>query len=986
MLRRLVGCLIALLTPLLDATGAQAAQYCMPDPKTPGIDVSKWQGQVDWAAVKASGVVFAYARATNGTKILDEWFDANWAGMKAVGLYRGAYQFFRPGQDAVAQANLMLARMGPLGPGDLPPMIDVEETDGQPPAVVADKVAQWIQVVEAATGKKPLVYTGTWFWDPYVGSDAFASYPLWEAWYCTGCCPNLPKAWSSMLFWQYSSKGAVPGIGGNVDLNWFGGTATALDGYTFGPLVTTPVIDLLATTSAKDFRPEGPSAGVADVFEGDTVTVTLTVRNAHGAKPTLDHVRLGYWLEGTWLEPTSYAIETDWPAKDGVTFVPSDAESAPDNPAKGALPPSGELNLHALAAGETKRVRLLLHATQYSLGAVEHPDVRAWIRHIGDYYGEQVGWDDAVEVNKAGKLLRASVQHDVFGKNHWEWNGASQETEGFTASPGVTAFVVDPLAHALALTLAGPDPFIVSPELAVDAATIQGLEGRVRHGTAAVAGRLYFVTDVEPQWNEEKAIGYLIPGDGQWHDLTIDLGAHPRWKGKVTQLRLDPVPDAGGEHRLDYLRLVPSVKLTSGDADGDGALVGPDCDDAAPAVYPGAPEACNALDDDCDSQIDEGIPGCKDGCVKTGGELCGNGQDDDCNGQIDDGCAGCKPTGPEKCGNTSDENCNGQVDEGCTGCAGGSHPEDCNGKDDDCDGLVDEDFSLGKTCTDGKGACLAYGQIACGVDGAPHCGAVPGPPGTESCNGQDDDCDGETDEDFGLGKTCTLMTAGCETKGKTVCAADGKGSSCNAPPPVVGPESCNGVDDDCDGQTDEDFSAGKACETGEGKCVAKGYLACNGLGTSFCKAPLPKGETERCDGADNDCDGEVDEGFTVGEPCEVTNNDCVRLGTFTCDPTGLGVVCKAKHNAEDVCGSPPPPDPTGTDASGSGGTTGDLSSGSVDVSGSVVESEDLGGVVVLVAPEATEGCAPGRRAPPWHLSWLVLGALVLRARRRAPAC
>src|SRR5262249_18782297 len=144
------------------------------------------------------------------------------------------YQFFRPGGDALAQANLLLSKMGTLGPGDLPPMLDVEATDGQSGATITAKIHQWIDRVQSATGKKPLIYTGTWFWDPSVGSSDFSGYPLVESWYCSSCCPNLPKPWSTFTIWQYSDAGSVSGISGAVDLDKFNGTLQQLEALAGG--------------------------------------------------------------------------------------------------------------------------------------------------------------------------------------------------------------------------------------------------------------------------------------------------------------------------------------------------------------------------------------------------------------------------------------------------------------------------------------------------------------------------------------------------------------------------------------------------------------------------------------------------------------------------------------------------------------------------------------------------------------------------------
>src|SRR6266545_2185857 len=103
---------------------AQAAMVCAKGATVPGIDVSKWQGTIDWSAVASSGVVFAFIRVNHGLDDIDEEFAASWSGARRAGVVRGAYQYFLPDEDAVAQADLFLARMGPLEPGDLPPVLD----------------------------------------------------------------------------------------------------------------------------------------------------------------------------------------------------------------------------------------------------------------------------------------------------------------------------------------------------------------------------------------------------------------------------------------------------------------------------------------------------------------------------------------------------------------------------------------------------------------------------------------------------------------------------------------------------------------------------------------------------------------------------------------------------------------------------------------------------------------------------------------------
>lgn len=205
------------------------ARMCPSGATVPGIDVSMYQGSIDWRAVAASGIAFAVTRIGDGT-YQDPTFATNWNGIKAAGLIRGAYQFFEPGVDPLAQARIVVAKVGRLGAGDLPVMLDVEATGGQSPETITARIHQWIDAVAAGTGKTPYIYTGSYFWDASVRSADFASLPLHIAWYGTQC-PGLPNVWSRWTFHQYSSTGRVSGIAGNVDMDVFNGTLAQLAAF-----------------------------------------------------------------------------------------------------------------------------------------------------------------------------------------------------------------------------------------------------------------------------------------------------------------------------------------------------------------------------------------------------------------------------------------------------------------------------------------------------------------------------------------------------------------------------------------------------------------------------------------------------------------------------------------------------------------------------------------------------------------------------------
>ena len=190
-----------------------------------GIDVSHFQGRVDWAAVRAAGCSFAFAKATEGAGVTDPFFAANWAGMKEAGLLRGAYHFFRAGEPAAAQAAHFLSAV-PFEAGDLPPVLDIELNDGVTGPPLVGGVQTWLDAVEPAAGSTPVIYTNTPFWDAHF-TDGFAQYPLWIAHYGPAPSP-LPRGWAAWTFWQYSQSLRVGGVSGPADHDYFNGPPEAL--------------------------------------------------------------------------------------------------------------------------------------------------------------------------------------------------------------------------------------------------------------------------------------------------------------------------------------------------------------------------------------------------------------------------------------------------------------------------------------------------------------------------------------------------------------------------------------------------------------------------------------------------------------------------------------------------------------------------------------------------------------------------------------
>ena len=217
-----------------------ATSSVTPPTITLGIDVSHFQGEVDWATVAGAGVAFAFTKATDGVAGVDAKFSENWSGISAAGLVRGAYHFFRPALDASAQASHFCETVGALNPGDLPPVLDIEEAMSQGvdtwDAVPADQrvplILTWLQAVEARLGRRPIVYTAPGFAGSKLPNAAqLGLYPLWVAHYTMHTSPTVPSAWSSWAFWQYSGTGSMDGVTGQVDLDRFQGTTDDLASF-----------------------------------------------------------------------------------------------------------------------------------------------------------------------------------------------------------------------------------------------------------------------------------------------------------------------------------------------------------------------------------------------------------------------------------------------------------------------------------------------------------------------------------------------------------------------------------------------------------------------------------------------------------------------------------------------------------------------------------------------------------------------------------
>lgn len=233
---RLLAAVVAttMATGVLVASGATPALAATTD----GIDVSHYQGVINWTRVRADGIQFAYIKATEGISVADSRFDTNYVAAYNAQVIRGAYHFALPDRSGgVAQADFLVSNGGAWSADSrtLPAALDLEANPygascyGKSQAAMRTWITDFLNRYRTRTGRYAVIYTTTSWWTSCTGNySAFWSHhPLWLARWSSspGTLPSGASVWS---FWQYTASGSVPGISGTVDRDHWNGTRARL--------------------------------------------------------------------------------------------------------------------------------------------------------------------------------------------------------------------------------------------------------------------------------------------------------------------------------------------------------------------------------------------------------------------------------------------------------------------------------------------------------------------------------------------------------------------------------------------------------------------------------------------------------------------------------------------------------------------------------------------------------------------------------------
>jgi lysozyme len=287
-----------------------------------GADYSEWDNDVstpqnvNFQKALANGITFSYIKASQN--YADRDFLINWNNAKQAGMPRGAYHFLDWRTSELNQAKLFVGLLG-NDPGELPPVVDFEMQDGAPEkAVCQGKLWNFVQYVEQAIGKKPMIYTGYFYWLEHTDANAgWEKYKLWLAWYADETVIKVPPPWKKWTFWQYTCQGDGIKYGAeskSLDMNVFNGTVAELKAFIGNstplpdPPIPVPDPNTQAATCNPNVRSFADSSSPANIIGMLTKGNRVIVDNI---QPYWKHFipmpgfPMGGWVWGAYLAPVS---------------------------------------------------------------------------------------------------------------------------------------------------------------------------------------------------------------------------------------------------------------------------------------------------------------------------------------------------------------------------------------------------------------------------------------------------------------------------------------------------------------------------------------------------------------------------------------------------------------------------------------------------------------------------------------------------------
>jgi GH25 family lysozyme M1 (1,4-beta-N-acetylmuramidase) len=328
-----------------------AAPATMPPPAEAGalgVDVADFQhpggAAIDWGQVAAAGYKFAFIKVTEGDYYANPYYAADLAQAKAAGLYVAGYHFAIPNvSDGASQADYAIANGGYTPDGHtLPLALDIEynpygaECYGMSPAQIVSWVSAFTAEVQRVTSQLPIIYTTADWWNTCTGgSTGSGADPLWVAGYVSGS-PPLPAGWGNWTFWQYTSRGSVPGISGNVDVSYFLQAAVRLidPGNQRNAAGTAVQLQITSLNAADGQTPQ---------FAASNLPPGLSVSGSGLIAGTISSTATGTY-------PVTVTATSPSGATGSVSFVWTVTSSQPSRPVSASASPSSLLTLSPSAS------------------------------------------------------------------------------------------------------------------------------------------------------------------------------------------------------------------------------------------------------------------------------------------------------------------------------------------------------------------------------------------------------------------------------------------------------------------------------------------------------------------------------------------------------------------------------------------------------------------------------------------------------------